>query len=324
MLDPSTQNLGDPLAVHCLKRGVDSAMRKCATIMCRDAHETILEWDDLRYVLATVRSGSFFGASKLLKVSHTTVSRRVQSLEDELGKPLFVRTRGGCQPTDAAGRLMPIAERVEREIRDVGRLAMDTSETPRGLVEVHTASWILKRILIPALPAFYAQHPQVQLYFVSDVVEPPQTHVTPIITLRFSIMAKRTEIETKLADIDYSVYARRGRDPSKLKWVSTFGGSIVLSTYSWLRDNDIEQAEVPFLTADSDLAAEAIVSGDFKGLIPDLIGLRENKMVRMTDGPPDLTRPLRAIVSRRYVGRPEVKAVSAWLDQTISSAAAQQ
>ena len=43
-----------------------------------------LNWDDLRYFLGAVRAGTLAGASRAMKVEHTTIGRRLSSLE-ELG-----------------------------------------------------------------------------------------------------------------------------------------------------------------------------------------------------------------------------------------------
>lgn len=283
-----------------------------------------MEWDDLRYVLATARSGSFFGASRLLKVSHTTVGRRIKVLEDDLGKPLFRRTRDGCEPTEAVLRLMPVAERVEREMREVGRLAAGVSEEPAGLVELHTAAWILRRILIPALPDFYAAFPSVRLNLVGDVVESAASQATSLITLRFSVMAGRTEIEASLADVNYSVYGPSGQDPDTLPWLTTYGGHIAMSTHSWLTQQGVSTDDVPFLANDADLLAAAIGAGVGKGLIPDLIGQPDPRLTRLTRGGPALVRTLRSLVPRHVVNRAEVRVVLDWVEDAVTQAAMRQ
>ena len=48
-------------------------------------------WDDLRGFLALAREGTLTTAAKALGVSHPTVSRRVQALEQKIGARLFDR-----------------------------------------------------------------------------------------------------------------------------------------------------------------------------------------------------------------------------------------
>ena len=49
----------------------------------------MLDWNDLRYFLAVARDGSTLAAAKALRVSQTTVARRIAALEAALGFPLF-------------------------------------------------------------------------------------------------------------------------------------------------------------------------------------------------------------------------------------------
>ena len=49
----------------------------------------MLDWNDLRYFLAVARDGSTLAAAKVLRVSQTTVARRIAALESALGFPLF-------------------------------------------------------------------------------------------------------------------------------------------------------------------------------------------------------------------------------------------
>ena len=44
-----------------------------------------MDWDNLRYFMEVARSGTLVAAARRLGVEHTTVSRRVQALEKQVG-----------------------------------------------------------------------------------------------------------------------------------------------------------------------------------------------------------------------------------------------
>ncbi|MGP1681703.1 MAG: LysR family transcriptional regulator, partial [Giesbergeria sp.] len=46
-----------------------------------------MDWDNLRYFLELARSGTLVGAARRLGVDHTTVARRIQALEKQVGSP---------------------------------------------------------------------------------------------------------------------------------------------------------------------------------------------------------------------------------------------
>ena len=62
-----------------------------------------------RTFLEIVSTGSFIRASERLNVGQTTVSARVRLLEQQLGRPLFVRNKGGATLTPAGERFLRYA-----------------------------------------------------------------------------------------------------------------------------------------------------------------------------------------------------------------------
>ena len=55
----------------------------------------MMDWNDLRYFLAVADQGSTLAAGRALRVSQTTVARRISALEDSLGLLLFVKRQAG-------------------------------------------------------------------------------------------------------------------------------------------------------------------------------------------------------------------------------------
>ena len=62
-----------------------------------------------RTFLEIVSSGSFIRAAERLNVGQTTVSARIRTLEDLLGRPLFVRNKGGATLTPAGEQFLRYA-----------------------------------------------------------------------------------------------------------------------------------------------------------------------------------------------------------------------
>ena len=82
----------------------------------------VVNADDLRFFLAVRQAGSIKGGARILKVNHSTVSRRLQALEEALKAGLFERTPEGLVDTDLARAIAPLAERVELLTREKRRL----------------------------------------------------------------------------------------------------------------------------------------------------------------------------------------------------------
>jgi Transcriptional regulator len=68
----------------------------------------------VRSFLALVDRKSFQGAAELLYIAQPTVSLHIQKLEEQLGVPLFHRSRSGCEPTREALNFLPYAQSIIR------------------------------------------------------------------------------------------------------------------------------------------------------------------------------------------------------------------
>ena len=69
-----------------------------------------MELEQLRVFAAVADEGSFTGAARRLYISHSTVSRTVTALEEELGVRLFERSSREFRLTEAGEALLPQAQ----------------------------------------------------------------------------------------------------------------------------------------------------------------------------------------------------------------------
>lgn len=91
----------------------------------------MFDWNDLRYLLAVARNGSTIAAAKSLRVSQSTVHRRIEELETRLERHIVVRHSTGYKLTEFGNQLVPLAERVETGIASLERFV---TATDTGLV----------------------------------------------------------------------------------------------------------------------------------------------------------------------------------------------
>ena len=120
-------------------------------------------WDDLRLFLAVFRAGSLGIAARRLGLDTSTVSRRLAGLEEELGAPLFERTRQGLVATRLAELGVPAVESMEAA---QGRFARDTSGAEshvEGVVRLSAAPGLAQEFVAPMLVKLHARHPGLRL-----------------------------------------------------------------------------------------------------------------------------------------------------------------
>jgi DNA-binding transcriptional LysR family regulator len=122
-----------------------------------------MDWDGLQVFLAVARAGRISAAARRLQVEHTTVSRRLASLERELGVPLFYRTTRGYLLTPHGENVLANAEAMEREAIAVAARAREGSDAVAGLVRLALAPEFASHWVAPQLAAFKKTHPDIEL-----------------------------------------------------------------------------------------------------------------------------------------------------------------
>ena len=115
----------------------------------------------LRAFLAVARHLNFRAAAEELALTQSAVSRQIQSLEDEVGLPLFLRHTRAVELTSAGAQLLraftPAVERIDTAVRSVRQSA------GRKSVSVTTWASFAAMWLIPRLEDFQRQHPDIDI-----------------------------------------------------------------------------------------------------------------------------------------------------------------
>lgn len=124
------------------------------------------DWDRIRSFLAVARLGSLSAAARELGVSQPTLSREIQALEAATRLNLFQRTTQGLNLTDAGETLVEAAARMSEAADLFARQASGLSVELQGMVRVSANEIVGIYLLPPALAAFRAQHPGVQIEIV--------------------------------------------------------------------------------------------------------------------------------------------------------------
>jgi DNA-binding transcriptional LysR family regulator len=125
-----------------------------------------LDWNDVRYLLAAARAGSTLAASRALKVSQTTVARRIAVLEEALGVPLFQRNHTGYRPTPEAEALMADFEAVGAAMERLAFAAAAQAREASGRLRLSTNDVFANVGVAEALIEFRAQYPDIKVELI--------------------------------------------------------------------------------------------------------------------------------------------------------------
>ena len=114
---------------------------------------TVFDWEQIRLFLAVVRERSLAGAAQRLALDVSTVSRRLDRLEDQVGAPLFDRTRDGTEPTLLAEQLVGHAEEMELSAARFASAGAAVETQVEGIVRLTVLPGIADLFVVPALAA---------------------------------------------------------------------------------------------------------------------------------------------------------------------------
>jgi LysR family transcriptional regulator, nitrogen assimilation regulatory protein len=122
----------------------------------------------IQYFFAVIEHGNLSSAAQSLRVSQPTLSRQIQSIEEQFQTPLFVRGGRGMMPTEAGKQLHEGLQSIERQLRalktDVaavsleptGEVAFGIPPSPRGLIAV------------PLVKNFNAAYPRIAVRIIEE------------------------------------------------------------------------------------------------------------------------------------------------------------
>ncbi|GKI72215.1 LysR family transcriptional regulator [Klebsiella pneumoniae] len=128
-------------------------------------------FDAMRAFARVVEAGSFTKAAQTLHMSKTTVTQLIQQLESRLRVRLLHRTTRKLGVTPDGAVYYERVIRLLADMEDAENSLSSAAMTPRGRLPVDVPSPLARLILVPALPAFHARYPDIQIDMgVSDRV----------------------------------------------------------------------------------------------------------------------------------------------------------
>jgi DNA-binding transcriptional LysR family regulator len=158
----------------------------------------IADWDDLRFFLAVARRGGLSAAAREIGCEASTVQRRMQRFERNLGVRLFDRRARGYALTQAGEELLVASERLELELLAISRTMAGRDDQPSGNVRFTTVDAYTSFLLRPHLESFHARYPNIDL----EVLVGPELRS---LTRREADVALRPDA----SPVEHGVIARR-------------------------------------------------------------------------------------------------------------------
>jgi len=180
--------------------------------------------DALDTFLAVAAAGSFSQVARQQDVAVSSVTRKVDALEAELGSKLFHRSPRRVTLTDAGEQFLPRARNILAEFAGA-RAAIDESATsPRGLLTVTAPTVFGRQHVVGAVAGFLQRYPgvEVDLHLSDQIIDLTEQRVD--VALRIGVLPDSDLHATVLAPLrlvtcaspEYLARAGRPHSPADL------------------------------------------------------------------------------------------------------------
>lgn len=120
-----------------------------------------VDWNDYLYFLKVATCGSLKVAAQQLGVNHSTVFRRINSLEQKLNVRLFDRSKNGYGLTRAGQEIIENVQQVEEQIFTIHRVVQGQDVALGGSLKISTTDTIGYYWLPPYIRAFKELYPDI-------------------------------------------------------------------------------------------------------------------------------------------------------------------
>ncbi len=120
-------------------------------------------YDDIFLFVKTIEIGNFINTAKLLKVSQSTISKRIKDLESTLGVTLIRRTTKSFEMTEVGNIIYNYFKDKVQEFDQAMIEFTGKNPVPQGTLNVLLPSVMAFNLITPVLPKFLLKYPKVNL-----------------------------------------------------------------------------------------------------------------------------------------------------------------
>lgn len=279
-----------------------------------------MDWNDLRYFLGVARSGSTLAAARDLRVSQTTVARRIAALEAALKLPLFEKRQAGYALTSAGEELLVHAEKVEAAAVGFVNAAQARTRDISGTVRLTSEEIFSVTLFAPLLRELHDLQPDIIIELDSGQGLRDLGAGEADIALRSTVGDQPAGVVGRaICPDDWTLYCSRDYGerhgvPRNLKDLRSHsligggGGNLWLHYEAWLRQLGLED-RVAMHHATSTGLLSGVRSGFGIAVLPCIVADAEPDLVRCLAPRSDHGRTLWLLTHERVRYTPRVRLV---------------
>ena len=207
-----------------------------------------MNWDSFKVFLAIAETGTLAAASKALGINHSTVFRRIQALESDIGVRLIEKIENKYVLTPMGEQVLDEGKKIAEAFDAIDRRIMGADFQPKGTVKITAPYNIVNRYLSMHLADFCLQYPEIKIDLLSSNLSFNLNNRQADIAIRATSNPPEHLVGRKLSAIPWGVYAGRdyieshGRlsslsELSQHRLIGASSTMLKLPGFTWLEEN---------------------------------------------------------------------------------------
>ncbi len=230
-------------------------------------------WDDYRLLLHIARHGRVPEAARDLRVTTSTVFRRLAAIEAQLNMPVFQRDGGRYTPTDDGATIIAAAERMEQETANVSRQFQGEDRALSGSVTITTSEVLSSFFVARHVMALGQAHPELRMQVVSSDGMLDLSRHEADVAIRPKRLCSNALFGRKFATIRWATYMAEGRTDDTEQDHIGHAGDPRLAAFFGAPAFDPNSAEGPqFFASSLVLRASMCANGGHRAVLPMILG----------------------------------------------------
>ena len=237
-------------------------------------------WSHLEFFLATARHGTLSAAAKELDVNHTTVARRIGSLEKEFQVKLFKRKNTGYALTEHGANLLAEVRNIEEMINQTKSKFISTPENIIGKLSV--ARTTDSNRFNSVLKRFQDSYPNVELSSYVGTSESQIKSYEADVTILTTRYPPQDMVAKKIGSTEMHVYGSKNylkdkniKDLESLDWLAFRSDSVRPNTMDLIR-RSVKNPNIKFASDSYSEILELTLAGSGVAFLGDL-DVKSNK-----------------------------------------------
>lgn len=165
------------------------------------------DWDLFQSLHAVLEAGTLSAAAKLRGLTQPTLGRHIETLEQRLGSPLFLRSPRGLQPTDLALELRPHLNEMASAASAAVRDASGAADSLVGSIRITASEIVGAEVIPPMLTSFREQHPGVIIELMLSNMTDDLSRREADIAVRMTPPTQSALVARKVGEVSLGFYA---------------------------------------------------------------------------------------------------------------------